>query len=346
MSGYRGQWPRYPALARDTRQTSHRAGTHVNMTSTMAISSTRKSRKPLLEALVSIRAHVPEDAMSAGLLGTERAGHGIRVRDDGLIITIGYVINEAEEIWIGSYDGRAVPGFVVGNDFRTGLGLIRPMMPLPGRSLQIGHSGDLQVGDAVWVAGSRRADPQVVDAQVIAKQEFAGRWEYVLDEAIFTTPTHESWSGAALMDLQGRLCGVGSLVIQGFEADDSQVTVNMFVPIDVLTPIIDEISVRGRRPEPPRPWLGMLVHDDHDTLVVVGIYRDCPADKAGLRPGDIVLRVDGQPVNNLAHMFRTVWSLGGAGVNVPLLVLRDAQLQETTIKSAPRGEFLRKGTLQ
>ena len=312
----------------------------------MEIGLTRMPREPLLEALVSIRAHIPEDAMSAGLLGTERAGHGIRVRDDGLILTIGYVINEADEIWIGSHDGRAVPGFVVGNDFRTGLALIRPMMPLPGRSVPIGSSESLRIGEPVWIAGSGRADPQVVDAEIVAKQEFAGRWEYVLDEAIFTAPPHESWSGAALMDMAGRLCGVGSLVIQGFEADESAHTVNMFVPIDILTPVMDEISIRGRRSAPPRPWLGMLVHDDHDTLVVVGIYRDCPADRAGLRPGDVVLRVDGKPVHNLAHMFRTVWSLGDAGVDVPLLVLRDAQLQETTIKSAPRGDFLRKGTVQ
>lgn len=312
----------------------------------MEIGLTRMPREPLLEALVSIRAHIPEDAMSAGLLGTERAGHGIRVRDDGLILTIGYVINEADEIWIGSHDGRAVPGFVVGNDFRTGLALIRPMMPLPGRSVPVGSSESLRVGEPVWIAGSGRADPQIVDAEIVAKQEFAGRWEYVLDEAIFTAPPHESWSGAALMDMAGRLCGVGSLVIQGFEADESVHTVNMFVPIDILTPVMDEISIRGRRSAPPRPWLGMLVHDDHDTLVVVGIYRDCPADRAGLRPGDVVLRVDGQPVHNLAHMFRTVWSLGDAGVDVPLLVLRDAQLQETTVKSAPRGDFLRKGTVQ
>lgn len=312
----------------------------------MATESTRKPRASLLEALVHIHAHIPDDAMSAGLLGTERTGHGIRVRDDGLILTIGYVVTEAEEIWIGSHDDRAVPGFVVGTDFRTGLAMIRPMMPLPGRSISPGSSDALEVGDPVWIAGSRRADPQVVDAEVIAKQEFAGRWEYVLDEAIFTAPPHPSWSGAALLDAAGRLCGVGSLVIQAFAVDEAVQSVNMFVPIDVLTPVMDEISIRGRRSAAPRPWLGMLVHDDDDTLVVVGIYRNCPADRAGLRPGDIVLRVDGKPVHNLAHMFRTVWSLGDAGVDVPLLVLRDTQLQEATVKSAPRGEFLRKGTLQ
>ena len=148
------------------------------------------------------------------------------------------------------------------------------------------------------------------------------------------------------MDSNGKLCGVGSLVIQGFEVGESRKTVNMFVPIDLLTPIIDELCEKGRRSTPPRPWLGMLLNDENDELTVVGVYRDCPADKAGLRPGDIVVRVDDQPVHNLAHMFRTVWSLGNAGVDIPLLVLRKSSLQETTIKSAERGEFLRKGTLQ
>ena len=308
--------------------------------------SQQASVAPLLEGLVSVRSHVPDDAMSAGLLGTERTGHGIRLREDGLIVTIGYVINEAEEIWIASQDGRAAPAFVVGNDFQSGLALIKPMMPFPGPVLEIGDSAMLGVGDAVLVASSEDADPQVIEAHVVAKQEFAGRWEYVLDEAIFTAPPHESWSGAALLDQSGRLCGVGSLVIQGFEVNETRRTVNMFVPIDLLTPVIDEICERGRRATPPRPWLGMLVHDEDDELTVVGVYRNCPADKAGLRPGDIVLRVDDQPVRSLAHMFRTVWSLGNAGVDVPLLVLRNSQLQEATIRSAERSEFLRKGTVQ
>jgi len=302
--------------------------------------------EPSLEALVSIKSHVPDDAMSAGLLGTERTGHGIRLREDGLIVTIGYVINEAEEIWISSHDGMAVPGFVVGNDYQSGLALIKPMMPFPGPTIEVGQASALAVGDAVFVAGSEDADPQVVEAQVVAKQEFAGRWEYVLDEAIFTAPPHDSWSGAALLDLRGRLCGIGSLVIQGFEVNESERTVNMFVPIDLLMPYIDDICEHGQRSSPPRPWMGLLVHDEEDELTVVGVYRNCPADDAGLRPGDVVLRVDDQPVHSLAHMFRTVWSMGEAGVDVPLLVLRNSKLQEKTIKSAERSIYLRKGTVQ
>lgn len=308
--------------------------------------SKRTSLEPLLEALVSVQSHVPDDAMSAGLLGTERTGHGIRLREDGLIVTIGYVVNEAEEIWITSQNGQASPAFVVGNDFQSGLALIKPTIPFPGPVAEIGDAKTLGIGDAVLAASSEEGDSQIIEAHVVAKQEFAGRWEYVLDEAIFTAPPHESWSGAALLDVSGRLCGVGSLVISGFEVNETRRTVNMFVPIGLLTPVIDEICERGRRATPPRPWLGMLVHDEEDELTVVGVYRNCPADKAGLRPGDIVLRVDNEPVHSLAHMFRTVWSLGNAGIDVPLLLLRNSELEETTIRSAERSEFLRKGTVQ
>ena len=202
-------------------------------------------------AIVSITAHVPEDAMSAGLLGTERIGHGVRIRDDGLIATVGYVVHEAENLWIGTRD-TVVPGFVVGYDFDSGLALVKPSLPLHGAVMPLGRAASLDVGDAVTVASSGGKE-QSIDARVVAKQEFAGRWEYVLDQAVFTTPQHDSWSGAALIDSDGKLCGLGSLVIQGFETRSGSATVNMFVPIELLAPIIDEIVLHGRRLTPPRP---------------------------------------------------------------------------------------------
>jgi S1-C subfamily serine protease len=295
-------------------------------------------------AIVSITAHVPEDAMSAGLLGTERIGHGVRIRDDGLIATIGYVVHEAENLWIGTRD-TVVPGFVVGYDFDSGLALVKPSLPLHGAVIPIGRAASLEVGDAVTVASSGGKE-QNIDARVVAKQEFAGRWEYVLDQAVFTTPQHDSWSGAALIDSDGKLCGLGSLVIQGFETRSGSATVNMFVPIELLAPIIDEIVLHGRRLTPPRPWLGMLVHDDQQDLTVVGVYRNCPADKAGLRPGDIIVGIDDEPVVGLANMFRRVWSLGSAGVDVPLNVLRNAERMQLKVRSGDRAGFQRKGTLQ
>ena len=308
--------------------------------------SQKSSLNLAFEAIVSIRSEVPEESMTAGLLGTERTGNGIRLREDGLIVTVGYLINEAETIWISSNDGCAVPGYIVGNDFRSGLALIKPMMPLAGSTVQVGDSSSLDIGDEVSTIFSQQNDSKVIKGHVLAKEEFAGRWEYVLDEAIFVAPPCENWSGAALINTKGELCGVGSLVIQGFHVNESKKTVNMFIPIDLLMPVINEICTKGRRIEPPRPWLGILLHDSSEELTVVGVYRDCPADKAGLRPGDIIIRVNDEPVHNLSYMFRTVWSLGNAGVDVPLMFLRNSKIQETTVKTAGRGEFLRKGTLQ
>src|SRR5690554_6944279 len=210
------------------------------------------------DAMVSIRTRIPADAMSAGLLGTERVGHGVRIRDDGLIATIGYVVNEAESVWLGTRDGATVPGVVLGYDYDSGFGLVRPTLPMPGSTIEIGAAAALSVGDEVLVLGSD-ANDLGLPAEVVAKHEFAGRWEYLLEEAVFTAPPHESWSGAALLDAAGRLCGLGSLVIQNFDLDGQATTVNMFVPIELLMPVVDDLCEFGQRRTPARPWLGVLV---------------------------------------------------------------------------------------
>lgn len=301
-------------------------------------------KAPAVDAMVSITAQIPEDAMSASLLGTERIGHGARIRDDGLIATIGYVVHEAEKVWIAA-GTAAVPGFVLGYDFDSGFALVKPTIPLDGPSMRIGSAASLRVGDAVTVVSSAGETPSM-DATVVAKQEFAGRWEYVLDEAVFTAPPHNSWSGAALVNRDGELCGLGSLVIQRFSVAGTPTDVNMFVPIDLLTPIVDEICMHGRPAAPPRPWLGMLVHDDQQSLTVVGVYRNCPADKAGVRPGDVIIGIDDEPVSGLANMFRRVWSLGSAGVEVPIEVMRDTKKMALRVHSGDRAGYQRKGTLQ
>jgi len=300
---------------------------------------------PAFGAMVSIKTLVPDDALSAGLLGTERTGHGVRIRADGLVATIGYIVHEAESVWIGSSAGGVVPGFVVGFDYESGFGLVKPSMPLQGPVATMGSASSLAIGDAVRIVGSRPT--RVQEARVVAKQEFAGRWEYLLDEAIFTAPASEDWSGAGLFDSQGRVAGLGSLVIQGFSIGDRLETVTMFVPIDLLLPIVDDICEHGRRRTPPKPWLGILVHEGQDDkLTIVGIYRNCPADRAGLKPGDVILSVDDEPVTSLANMFRKVWKLGEAGVAVPLAVMREKERLDKVVKSDDRALFQRMGTLQ
>jgi S1-C subfamily serine protease len=311
-----------------------------------SVSGTEVLESGQLHALVAVKTYVPEDAMTAGLLGTERTGHGVRIRSDGLIVTIGYLVNEADEIWITTEDGQSSSAFLVGNDFRSGLALIKPTIALDGPSLPLAAADRLAVGDAVVIGSSSTSEPQIVEAQVVARQEFAGRWEYLLEDAIFTAPPHPSWSGAALVNLHGELCGIGSLVIQGFEVRGETRTVNMSVPIHTIAGVIDEICEHGRRLESPRPWLGVLVHDEDEELTIVGVYRNCPADAAGMRPGDIIVRVGGHEIYGLGHFYRTVWSLGPAGVDIPITVLRNSTRHDLVLASVERSAHMRKGTLQ
>jgi S1-C subfamily serine protease len=276
-------------------------------------------KHPLLryDALVAIKTQIPDDALTASLLGTERTGHGVRIRDDGLIATIGYVINEAENLWITAADGTTVPGFVVGYDFDSGLGLVKPTLPLPGRSVEIGSAEALSVGDALVVASSG-GPTETLECELVAKQEFAGRWEYLLDEALFTAPPHQSWSGAALVDPAGRLCGLGSLIIQGFRGTPKTPVVNMFVPIDLLLPIMADLLANGRVAGPGRPWLGVNAQAVQGKLVVGRVTSESPAGKAGLKRGDVILGVGGVKTPSLPEFYDKMWGLGDAGVVVPL----------------------------
>jgi S1-C subfamily serine protease len=298
----------------------------------------------VIGGMVSIQTLIPEEAMTAGLLGTHRSGHGAIIRSDGLIVTIGYVIADAETVWITNAEGQTVPGYVVGYDYESGLGLVKATLPLPGVAIPIGDVKGLHVGDPVLIAGSG-GETDLHQALVIAKHEFAGRWEYVIDEAVFTSPAHSNWAGTALLDERGRLCGIGSLLIQDQRSENAGASANMYVPTYLLEPYIDEICEHGARISPPRPWLGMLVHDEGDQLIVVGVYRDCPADRDGLLPGDIIMRVADTPVSGLATLFRTIWSIGPAGTQIPLTVLRRGMTHELVITSGDRNLVHRRGSV-
>jgi S1-C subfamily serine protease len=297
-----------------------------------------------LDAIVTVHAEIPEDAFTAGILGTERIGNGIAFRDDGLILTIGYLVTEAATIWLTDRRGRVVPGHPLAVDFATGLGLVQPLERLPTRPLPRGSASTLQAGDAVTIL-ARGGRTHALAAEVYAKREFAGYWEYLLDEALFTTPMHPEWSGAALLDERGQLCGVGSLFLQEQE-DEREVRGNMFVPIDVLAPIEGDLVTRGRSRQPPRPWLGCYIAEQDGKLAVQGIVKNGPAHDAGVRLGDVFVGVGGVNVAKLADFYRLVWSQGEAGARVPLEVVRGGAGMEVVVRSADREDFLRKPSLQ
>lgn len=296
-----------------------------------------------LEAVVLVRAEIPEDAYSASTLGTERSGYGTVIREDGLVLTIGYLISEASQIWLTTNGGTLVAGYPLAYDQATGFGLIQPLGKLGVPHLERGLAANVKVGDSAFVIG-HGGRAHSLKTQIIAKQEFAGYWEYVLDEALFTAPAHPQWGGAALLDAQGYLIGVGSLLVQQ-QLNGEDVHVNMFVPIDLLHPIFDAMLNTGRSPHPPRPWLGMSTQDPGGKLVVSRLSQGGPASKAGIRVGDQVLSVGATNVQSLAEFFRVVWRLGNAGVEVPLTVSRGGEMLHISVKSGDRSDYLLKPKL-
>ncbi len=292
-----------------------------------------------LTSLVGLRAIVPADAFTAETLGTERTGNGVLIRD-GVVLTIGYLITEAETIWLHLADGRAVQGHVLAYDQETGFGLVQALAQLEVPALPIGQSKSAKVGDPVVVAGAGGRKHSVV-AQIAAKQEFAGNWEYVLDEAIFTTPAHPFWGGTAMIGRTGELLGIGSLQVQQVRETGTPEPLNMIVPIDILKPILDDLITMGRPNHPPRPWLGLNATEIDDKVVVARVSSGGPARRANLRTGDIVLAVAGDEVSELAGFFRKVWSLGKAGVEVPLTIYRDGRTFEARVASGDRNRFLK-----
>jgi S1-C subfamily serine protease len=293
-----------------------------------------------LAAVVGIRATIPSDAFTAETLGTERAGNGVLIRSNGLVLTIGYLITEAETIWLTLIDGRSVPGHVLGYDQETGFGLVQALAKLDMPALALGRSDTASVGERVVVGGAGGRQRSVA-ARIVAKQEFAGYWEYVVDEAIFTAPAHPNWGGTALIGSAGDLIGIGSLQLQQAVEKGQTQNLNMIVPIDLLKPILDDLMKYGRRNAPPRPWLGLYATEVEDRLVIVGIADRGPAKRADLRTGDIVLSVGGAEVRDLAGFFRRIWAQGAAGVEVPMTIYRDGRTMELRVKSGERNRFLK-----
>jgi S1-C subfamily serine protease len=291
-----------------------------------------------LSSVVGLHSIVPSDAFSADSLGTERAGNGV-VIDDGLVLTIGYLITEAETVWLHLGDGRVVQGHVLGIDTVTGFGLVQALGPLDLEPLPIGSSAEAGIGDRVVVGGAGGRTRSVA-SRIAAKQEFAGYWEYLLDEAVFTHPAHPNWGGTAMISSRGELIGIGSLQLER-EREGRPEHVNMIVPIDLLKPVIDDLRKFGRVNKPARPWLGMFSHEIDGRVVVVGISSKGPAARAELKPGDIILAVKGEKISSQTQFYRKLWSLGPAGVDVPLTIHHEGVTFDVVLTSTDRAKLLK-----
>jgi S1-C subfamily serine protease len=291
-----------------------------------------------LTSVVGLRSIVSPDAFTAETLGTERAGNGVLI-GNGLVLTIGYLITEAETVWLHLGDGRVAEGYSLGFDGETGLGLVQALSALDLPALPMGRAADLQEGERVVVAGAGGRSRSVA-ARVAGRQEFAGYWEYLLEDAIFTYPAHPNWGGTALIGPSGDLLGIGSLQLERAR-DVKTEHLNMIVPIDVAPPVIDGLTRFGRVDRPVRPWLGVYSTEIDDKVVVVGIAPKGPAARAELKTGDVLVAVNGKKVTTLAELYRGIWSLGTAGVEIPLTIYRDGVTFQVRVNSSDRAKFLK-----
>jgi S1-C subfamily serine protease len=297
-----------------------------------------------LGSVMALKSRVPADAFSARTLGTEREGSGIVIRNDGLVLTIGYLVGEADSIWITTASGRVVPGHALAYDFETGFGLVQALGRLEAPAIELGPETTPETGAQTVLAAAAQGaggDGGAIACSIVAKEPFAGYWEYLLDEALFTAPAHPSWGGAGLIGPDGKLVGIGSLVLQHRDKRGRRLDLNMCVPVTLLHPILGDLLSYGRVNKPARPWLGIYAADQDEGIVVASVAAKGPAERAGLRAGDRILGIDGTEAADIAALWRSLWSRGNAGVSVTVEAERDGRRFSVPVASADRASFLK-----
>jgi S1-C subfamily serine protease len=255
------------------------------------------------------------------------------------VLTIGYLITEAETVWLHLGDGRVMEGHALGFDAITGFGLVQALGQMNIEPVPLGSSAATRIGDRVVIGGAGGRTRSVA-SQIAAKQEFAGYWEYLLDEAIFTYPAHPNWGGAGMISDSGELIGIGSLQLERERGGKAE-HVNMIVPIDLLKPVLNDLRRFGKVDRPARPWLGMYSTEIDNRVVIIGISNNGPAARAELKTGDVILAVKGEKVTSQAGFYRKLWGLGAAGVDVPLTVHHEGVTFDVVLASTDRGRLLK-----
>jgi len=309
------------------------------LASSVAVSIAQDKTDETLSSVVAVRAKIQSDARSASTLGKQRRGTGVLIRE-GLVLTIGYLVIEAEAIEVTGADGRSAPATLAGYDHATGFGLLKVIGPFGGKPLPLGDSAALAERDPAMVVSATSSEgPSLV--YVVSRRPFSGNWEYRLDSAIFTYPPVAEWSGAPLIGAKGELLGIGSLIVPDAGGPGTQSPGNMFVPVDLLRPILDGLIANGRRSGPQRPWLGLNADEVRGHLFVARVSPDGPAELAGIKAGDIVLAVGSDEVGTLDDFYRGIWARGAAGVAVPLRLLQGSQVKNVTVRSIDRSAYFR-----
>ena len=306
-----------------------------------AIEAQSRALQRASASVVGLRAQAVEDARSASTLGRERQGSGVVIGPGELVLTIGYLVLEAEQVQLVTDDEREVPARLVGYDVATGFGLVQPLVPLRIEAAPLGSGSTLARGDTLMVV-SGGEEGAISAAQLVSRRNFSGYWEYHVDGALFTSPARPDHSGAGLFNSRGELVGIGSLLVRDAAgADGPPQAGNMFVPIELLTPILAELRSRGTSRLSQRAWMGINCVETEGTVRVVRVNSDSPADVAGLEPGDRIVRIDGVEVKALEVLWKTLWTGGAPEREVTLDIVRQGRPQTVKLQSVDRMKTLK-----
>lgn len=294
------------------------------------------------QAVVGLEVKATPGASSAETLGRHRSGSGVVIGPDGLILTIGYLMLEAENIDVVTHDRRTVPARTVGYDLATGFGLVQPVLPLPGITpAPLGQATSTDAGVPLMAAAGGESEDVTV-TQLVNQRPFSGYWEYHIDHALFTSPPMGNHSGAALFNERGELLGIGSLRVGDAGGDQRHLPGNMFVPVDLLRPILDELQRTGSTRVSRRPWLGLSSAVQDGRIHVVRVSSGSPAQAAGIARGDVVLAIDGEQVDSLESFYKKLWARPNPDDEVRLTVLQGTQLRQLTLRGVDRLSTLRR----
>lgn len=308
--------------------------------SLLPFSSANAQPSDRLSAIVQINSIVPDNARTAASLGTNRTGSGVVIDSNGLVLTVGYVILEAIEVAVQGPNANQIPAEIIAYDHESGFGLIRAQTPLNVQPMPLGDADQISLMEPLLVA-SHVGKLDAKGVFLIDRRPFAGYWEYLLEQALFTAPPHRQFGGAALINRQGQLVGIGSLILNDNRSNGRQRPANMFIPINDLKPILADLIAEGRRKDPAHPWLGLFFEEYRGRIFVTRVAPDGPAQDAGMLAGDLVLGIDGTIATGLADFYRDLWQRGEPGIDIPLDVIRNNEMSIKVIESGDRYQYLR-----
>ena len=293
-----------------------------------------------MQSVVAVQTRSDEQANTARTLGQQRLGSGVVIAPD-TVLTIGYLLMEAESVDVIDHQGRRIPAQVRAVDYASGLGLVRALVPLRLEAVPLGDSDALPTPGKLWTLGQRESE--LTALELVSRKPFAAGWEYLLESPLMTLPAVNNWSGAGLFDQQGRLVGIGSLLVQDVFGDRLPLPGNLYVPVNLVKDPLPELLRTGKRPGPAPSWLGLNTQAlPGGGLAVLRVSPDSPAERGGIRVGDTLLALQGQALLNLPDFYRRLSAAGPAGSALTLSVRREGQIRQIEVITADRQQSLRR----